>query len=177
MGSGLPLWRLLLAGVLVAAAGAGFLWIRRRDTGVIIEPEGDNGTSPETSGEGGSVMGDEATGSLLARASDQLGAGRPERAVQDSYAAVRAHLELTLGMGGPYTHWEFYEACRAADADGRGGDDGVEDALRSLTEAFERAVYGVEGVSEETARDVLAAARELCGVDEGQSGSGRPNDD
>lgn len=169
----------VVIGFLVVLGAVGIWWIRREDgeEAAAAEADEESGGAGTHVDEPGVDDGDAAAESLLAQASDQLGAGRPERAVQDSYAAVRAHLELTLGMGGPYTHWEFYEACRAADADGRGGDDGVEDALRSLTEAFERAVYGVEGVSEETARDVLAAARELCGVDEGQSGSGQPNDD
>jgi len=183
--SGAPATVVLLAVLLVAGLGAGGVWwYRRRGGGAPTPAEGETESSPEAPARAGTTAETGATESLLAEASDHLGAGRPDRAVQVGYAAVRDHLESGLGVSGPLTHWEFYRACRDAtgevggtDAGGEGDADDTGETLRTVTEEYERAVYGIEDVPAETAQSVLVAARRLCGLETEGSRSESPADD
>ncbi|RQG89234.1 hypothetical protein EA462_12785 [Natrarchaeobius halalkaliphilus] len=98
----------------------------------------------------GSFDGDPVT-ELLTRASDHLSAGRPNDAVQSAYVAVRLELQPTVEDGHTLTHWEFqrrYTGSQTAD-------------LETLTEGYERAAFGYEPFSEETASDLLVDAYAL----------------
>ena len=94
-----------------------------------------------------------ATPSPIAVAADLLSSGRPDDAVTAAYAGVRRTLAAQVEDAERLTHWEFYTQYRGA---GR-------DALRDLTERYERAAFAPEGCSEGEASAVLERARELCG--------------
>lgn len=91
---------------------------------------------------------------------DALSAGAYSRAVLSGYAALRQGLAVAEG---PATHWEFYRM--AADS---GLSEAQLDALREVTEAFERVSFAGEAPDEETAATVLERVR--AALDEGDSG-------
>lgn len=107
--------------------------------------------------------------SVLERASGQLASGRPDDAVRTGYGAVRRALLARLGDRAALTHWEFYRQCTDAD-------DVDAASLYELTQGYERAAFGPDGLSSDDAAAVLERARELCGLDEPSDG-GAPADD
>lgn len=99
---------------------------------------------------------------LLQRASTELQSGSYGTAVQASYSAVRQGLAARIGGTEALTHWEFYQAYSEAEQ-----TDSALDALRELTEEYERAAFSGNSVTQDHAQRVLARARELCQVDDG----------
>ncbi|ADB60101.1 hypothetical protein Htur_1210 [Haloterrigena turkmenica DSM 5511] len=155
----LPTWAWLALGLFAAAVGAGGYWYRDRASasspesapGDSDEADGDAPTAPETPDPA-------STRALLSRASERLSSGDPNDAVRDCYAAVRGTLESRFAASGALTHWEFYR--RYSD---RSSDSETESApLRDVTEGYERAAFGPDGVSEREAETILERARELC---------------
>ncbi|UHQ97955.1 Ig-like domain repeat protein [Natrinema zhouii] len=172
---GLPAWAVLGLGVgLLAALGlAAFAWrsrARSSQSGDQRDPEvtADRPDNPDSRSERSRTATAE---SLLARGHDSLARGRPDRAVEMGYAAVRHALSGRVDTGDAtdaLTHWEFYR--RSADR-GIGGSDGDRDSesgdseralLRRVTEHYERATFDVADVSPEEAEHVLETGRRLC---------------
>ncbi|NUB91473.1 DUF4129 domain-containing protein [Haloterrigena sp. SYSU A121-1] len=153
----LPTWAWLALGLFVAAVGAGGYWYRDRASAsapIPTDPDEADDDAPTTAGTSDPV----SSRTLLSRASDQLSSGNPNDAVRDCYAAVRQSLESRFAASGPLTHWEFYRrySDRSADAETESAP------LRDVTEGYERAAFGPDGVSEREAEAVLERARELC---------------
>ncbi|WP_126663194.1 DUF4129 domain-containing protein [Haloterrigena salifodinae] len=152
----LPTWAWLALGLFVAAVGAGGYWYRNRASEPAPVP-----TDPDEVDDAPTAAGTPdpvSSRTLLSRASDQLSSGNPNDAVRDCYAAVRQSLESRFAASGPLTHWEFYRrySDRSADAETESAP------LRDVTEGYERAAFGPDGVSEREAEAVLERARELC---------------
>ncbi|ELZ14187.1 hypothetical protein C477_21115 [Haloterrigena salina JCM 13891] len=152
----LPTWAWLALGLFVAAVSAGGYWYRNRASEPAPVPtdpdEADD--APTTAGTPDPV----SSRTLLSRASDQLSSGNPNDAVRDCYAAVRQSLESRFAASGPLTHWEFYRRYSDQSADA----ETASAPLRDVTEGYERAAFGPDGVSEREAEAVLERARELC---------------
>lgn len=175
-----------LVGLAVAALLAGgFLALYRRRAANADEEAPSEGPGEESvpSGAGPTTaMMDEldvapgSTETLFDRASEYVAAGRPDRAVQVCYAAVRGELEETLAVARALTHWEFYRTyVEAGDGAGtqsegatepeRGGETDEAEALRDLTADFEHATYSGEETTPEAARGALESARRVVGED------------
>lgn len=135
-----------------------FRWYRRRGEDELPDSGGRSDAPPAATDE------QAATGALFDRARDQLESGRPDRAIQVCYGGVRDQLSSRLDDQQALTHWEFYRLYRES-----GGSDA--DALRDVTTEYERATYSSEEVSGDTARTTLERARQLCDLDDGDSGS------
>lgn len=141
---------LVLVGLL--AAGGFAFWRRGAVEGA------SEGEDPAT----GSAPGDEPAAGVAPsgdhdgwreRAAGLLDAGETDAAVERAYAVVRARLASELGATGALTHWEFYAA-----VEGDGLAPGRVEALRSLTEAYERARFAPGAV---TAEDADAAVERV----------------
>lgn len=138
------------------AAGVHWWWTRRSSSDPeesdadgehdVVRP--DEGTGAGTGADGAAEAGPSA-GSSFSPA-DWLFAGRPDEAIQAGYATVRARLGDELGISPSRTHREFYDACREASIDGTRLA-----ALRALVEAYERATFASESLSERVAGEVL----------------------
>lgn len=157
---GYPGLALGVLGALVFAVGAVRAWWRRRDDESPASP----GTAAE-GGDAGTPGGAEpdvaASRWHLERARELL-ATSPDDAVRTGYAAVRA------GLGGDdpvRTHWEFYTD--------RTGDLPADRAaaLRSVTEAFERAAFAPGGVDREAASAAIADAERCLVASDGGTGA------
>ncbi|WP_123538120.1 hypothetical protein [Halosimplex salinum] len=99
---------------------------------------------------GGSVSASADSASLLSTARDRL-ASDPETAVRVGYAALRHRIERQGAVPGDgRTHWEFYRDCRDADLDAE-----TLDALRDVTERYERVAYAAGAVDADAARATL----------------------
>ncbi|WP_229504853.1 Ig-like domain-containing protein [Natrinema versiforme] len=170
---GLPAWALLGLGVgLIAALGlAAFAWrsrARSSQSGDRRDPEvtADRSSNPDSSAERSRTATAE---SLLARGHDSLARGRPDRAVEMGYAAVRHALSGRVDTGDAtdaLTHWEFYRRSAdrwigESDADRESGDS-ERALLRRVTEHYERATFDVADISPEEAEHVLETGRRLC---------------
>jgi len=112
--------------------------------------------------------GDQRDTTLFKTARDQLSAGRPDMAVQFSYAAIRRQYEDAVGQHPSATHWEFYRICQEQLED----TETIE-FLRQTTELYEQAVYASEAVSEDAVSRLL---KELNRSNRSVSGS-TPSDD
>lgn len=162
---------LLGGGLVLALAGsiASLLWFRRRDaaddTGSSVDRPRDVPRPSDTPSESGP----EPVEPLLSQASEYLSNDRPDEAVRLGYAAVRRAFQSRIEGSRALTHWEFYRRYR--------GNDTETDSLRSMTELYERASYGVDRVSETDAATVLEYARQLCELDEGSDRDQRPEGD
>lgn len=92
----------------------------------------------------------------LEAAQQLLQAGSASRAVEVGYRTIRSNLQgdgRSSGIGSAAdTYWEFYRAAKASLPD----DETA--ALRTITEAYERAVFSSTGVERSTAEDALEAA-------------------
>ncbi|WP_276253268.1 hypothetical protein [Halomontanus rarus] len=173
--------RLLLGGGLVLAlAGSigSLLWFRRRDAAdagsSVDRPQDvprptDAPSEPEP----------EPVEPLLSQAAASLSNDRPDEAVRLGYAAVRRAFQSRIEGSRALTHWEFYRRYRGDGAETNSDSDADADAntdsLRSMTELYERASYGVDRVSKTDAATVLEYARQLCELEE-SSGRGRSSD-
>ncbi len=173
----------------IATALGGRWWLRRHDTAG-DGAAGSIGVADPDVATRATVSTRSAPETLLSRAADALGDGRPDDAVRAAYVAVRRRLDDVDDR----THWEFYRAYAAADgsgdavgqpddaddrshdADGRAGDgSGADDGgtsgepigadeLRTLTAAYERAAFGPESTDRQTAERILSRARAACDV-------------
>jgi hypothetical protein len=147
---------------------AAILWYRESDEGVPATDDGgsrDSGPSrPETD--------PQVTESLFDHATAHLESGDADSAVQASYSAVRRQFEATIDAGKALTHWEFYRAyLDAGVSETEDGSDNTEDALRDLTEAYERAVYSPGSVQIDDAARTVERARRLCARTDGGTAS------
>ncbi len=166
---GVPVWVWFgVGGGLVLLLGAaGFVWRRRgrssrssqsASTGDALT---DTATNPVAE-----RSGTEIADVVLEHGRDALSRGRPNRAVELAYAAVRHALSDRIDPGGSstaLTHWEFYRRWAARRTDGPDSDDTADPALlRSVTERYERATFDVTDVSAAEAERVLEAVGQLC---------------
>lgn len=170
---GLPVWAWLGLGGGLAALAA-FAWRSRADSS-----DGDPVTAAEDEATdrardpGVDRSRPEIARSVLEHGRDALSSGRPERAVELGYAAVRHALTESVDSSTAstaLTHWEFYR--QWAD---RRGDDADAALLRTVTERYERATFDVADVSSAEAERVLELGRRLC--DRHADGGGRPKPD
>lgn len=114
---------------------------------------------PNTNVPSGTVATDPESKSVtepLDQAPARLEAEDPDRVIETAYAIARGRMAETISADGAKTHWEFFTAC----SDNGMGMDRL-DALETLTEAYERAVFAPRSVRIETAEGALAAARGL----------------
>lgn len=128
----------------------------------------------------GAVAGEDETnaGSTVSIGADQfaaveseLAAGQTDDAVLGAYGLVRQALGARVPTERARSHWQFFEACTAAGADS--------EALRTLTETYERARYGAESVSRSLAERAVASARQLTDAatdGDASEGSTEPGD-
>ena len=153
----LPAWAWLALGLLAVAVGAGGYWYRDQastSTPATVDRDGVDEDAPGTA----ETPEPASSRVLLSRANDQLSSGNPNDAVRDCYAAVRRSLESRFAVPGALTHWEFYRRY----SDGSSNAETESASLRDVTEGYERATFGPDGVSEREAEAVLERARELC---------------
>jgi hypothetical protein len=104
------------------------------------------------------ATGSPAAPSLFDVARQRLVEGDSEGAIVAAYASVRERLSATFGFGSTQTHWEFLAACRE-----RALGERQLAALDRITEAYERAAFGPQESSEETASEALENAQQLTG--------------
>ncbi|WP_455449631.1 hypothetical protein [Natrinema thermotolerans] len=163
----------IAVGMIALLAGGGLAWWYRGDDD---RPAASGPAVEQWSLAGEPTVGDapakptpDEVESVLERASDQLANGRPDDAVRTGYGAVRRALLARLGNQDALTHWEFYRQCTDAD-------DVDAASLYELTQGYERAAFGPDGLSREDAAAVLERARSLCDLDEPSNG-GAPADD
>jgi hypothetical protein len=141
---------LALGALLLAAAAA--LAVRRRssDEAPADPPVTDRGGGPD----GAAV--DPATALDAVRAA--MDAGDYDLVTTAGYRAVRRALADRVAAGPDATHWEFYGACAA---------DGIDperlEAVRGLTERFERVAFAPDGASRSVAAASLADAETVLG--------------
>ena len=150
---------LSVVGLLVAG---GVVLVRRRRESADEGATGGVATSGqvESPGEAGKSGDGPAAGPDEATIRDALSNGEYARAVLSGYAAVRRG--LPVGEAPAVTHWEFYR--RAAES---GLSEARLEALRDVTEAFERVSYAGETPGEEEAATVLERVRNV--LDENES--------
>ncbi|MFC4438481.1 MULTISPECIES: putative sodium/potassium/calcium exchanger [Natrialbaceae] len=150
----------LLAIVTLTAIG---WWHRRQSEAGQLprEPSDDAGSSTSDRAAESSAPSRAVADSLVSRAAEQLADGRADSAVRSCYAAVRHVHGATLGGTGALTHWEFYR--QQADAGAASGAEA--DSLREIVEAYERAAFTPDSISESAARHVLERTRQLCETD------------
>ncbi|WP_115863968.1 hypothetical protein [Halorussus litoreus] len=153
-----------LAGLLVLAVFAGFVWRYRSSAEGIAKSdrEADPGAGAYPNAEAGpeSASIDDLTGrstvALLDSATTALADGRFDAAVAAAYGAVRRRFEAVGGPRTTRTHWEFYADCRNAGL--------PEERLRELelvTETYEHAAFADESVAAADAHEAVADARTL----------------
>lgn len=97
----------------------------------------------------------------LEEAVDHLSNGNPDAAVECCYEAVRWDLEARIELEGGQTHWEFYRRYRDSPA----SDLEELNTLRTITDAYERAVFDRRGNTTSDAERVLEQARHVCNVE------------
>lgn len=162
-----PWWALLLVGSGVALVGYALAGRFRPDRGdsdggsVRPETESENVSDADSVGEARPV--------LLPLARQQLDRGDPDSAVNTAYAAVRRRLASDFDGDRTVTHAELYARCRDA-----GLPDDQLDALRRVTQAYERARFSSRGLSTETAEAALSAGSSLVeerDADDGATGT------
>jgi hypothetical protein len=87
-----------------------------------------------------------------------MDAGDYDLVTTAGYRAVRRALADRVAAGPDATHWEFYGACAA---------DGIDperlEAVRGLTERFERVAFAPDGASRSVAAASLADAETVLG--------------
>jgi len=142
---------LALGALLLAAAGAA-LAVRRRSSG---EGPADPPVTDRGGGPDGAAV-DPATALDAVRAA--MDAGDYDLVTTAGYRAVRRALADRVAAGPDATHWEFYGACAA---------DGIDperlEAIRGLTERFERVAFAPDGASRSVAAASLADAETVLG--------------
>jgi len=157
-GAGLALS--MAASLLVAVAGSVLLGRRRSADAGAGAPRGTgpDGTTPE-------VAVDPSSSLDAVRAA--MDAGDYDLVTTAGYRAVRRALAGQVPAGPDATHWEFYGACAA---------DGVDperlEAVRRLTERFERVAFAPDGASRSVAAASLADARAVLEAGGGDGAAG-----
>jgi hypothetical protein len=157
-GLGLPLAAALLALVAGLAVLARRWWTDGGSTGA-------GGTGPDP---GGSVSeGAMDPSAVLGPMRAAMAAGDYDLVTTAGYRAARRALAGRVAAGPDATHWEFYGACAA---------DGIDperlEALRGLTERFERVAFAPGTASEPVAAASLADAERLLETDAGGGDAG-----
>jgi hypothetical protein len=163
----------VILGLGVVLVLAGIIWLYRRESDD-SPADSQGGQSGSDSTGGKTTTKATETASLLDQATEHLQRGRPDRAVQTGYVAVRRHLESELGITGPLTHWEFYRNCQHSEQLGENDGDNL---LRSVTERYERATFGSDDLSIAEGERALTRARQLCGIAESEPESSTVADD
>ncbi|MEF8843739.1 MAG: hypothetical protein V5A62_19290 [Haloarculaceae archaeon] len=149
-GTTLPL---ALVALLVAVGGAVVL-VRRR--GVDAERSGH-----QEVGSGGTTVPSESgvdPERALEAVREAMDVGDYDLVTTAGYRAVRRALADRVAAGPDATHWEFYGACAA-----EGIDPERLEAVRRLTERFERVAFAPEDASRSTAAAALAEAEAVLG--------------
>lgn len=142
-----------LAVLLVLAAGGALLVYRRSE-----EDEGSTAArgTGSTDERGAPAVVDPEAALEAARAA--MDAGDYDLVTTAGYRAVRRALAGQVGVGPEATHWEFYGACAA---------DGVDperlEAVRGLTERFERVAFAPDEASRSVAAASLADVETVLG--------------
>ncbi|MDG5819748.1 hypothetical protein [Natronococcus sp. A-GB7] len=104
-----------------------------------------------------SLDGNVSASTLLSLARTRRERGDPDLATRIAYAAVRRAYDSSFENARGLTHREFYRV-----ASERAGDERIDERLRTVTEAYERAAFGTEPVSDALAERVLSYVADLC---------------
>lgn len=142
---------LLGLGVLLIGAVGWFLWQRsNRDSD---DADGGHQAVDTT---GGEDHGGQDPGTVVDDARQHLD-DDPVAATTQAYGAARASVADRVAVSGGQTHREFLKTC---------ADDGLEadtvEALRTLTDRYEAAMYGPSGIDVDDARDAVDAAERVA---------------
>ncbi|WP_276257990.1 DUF4129 domain-containing protein [Haloglomus litoreum] len=138
---------------LLFVAGA-FLFLRRRGDEAsesVVAAESSAGGADD-----GGTEGDVERGPGVEAVQEALGDGAYARAVLSGYAAVRRGLPVPEQSS--VTHWEFYR--RASEA---GLSERQLEALRDVTEAFERVSFAGQTPDEDEAASIVETVRNALG--------------
>ena len=162
----LPRGLLFAGGGLLALFGLVGVWWMRRNGAAAVDDAVDGPNPP--SGVGGSAATEPTPANsrkLYAVAEQQLAADAYDSAVVLAYASVRRQLARLLGLSAGVTHRELARTYAAADREDS-------EAIKQLTQQYERVRYAADGVDESTAvRAVAAAERLLTETDSSESES------
>ncbi|GAB6878827.1 hypothetical protein JCM17823_11010 [Halorubrum gandharaense] len=156
---------LLLGWLLRREADVGVTWIGERLSGripLISTPQRGETDTSRVSAEPDAVgVADSHDGSSnppskasLAQARSLLSDGHPGDAVVVAYSTLRGELIEETSADASDTHWEFYRRCRSAET-------ADSDSLRTVTEAYETAVFAPHTVSADTADDAVEAMSQV----------------
>jgi len=170
----------LIGSILAVLAVWYYVRHRKDDDGVpTVPPAGaDEATAPEPGSAAPETTGDAApdeisVNAILATARQRLGDGSPSDAVRVGYGAVRDSLLEHPGLEGTETrtHRELYRDVRSTLPQRRAAP------LKTLTDAYEQAVFAPTGIDEPTADAALEAADECLtarpATDDGTAGDRR----
>ncbi len=150
---GLVLPLAAVAVLLVLAAGGALLVRRRSEAGERTTTDRGVGSTDERREP---AVADPAAALDAVRAA--MDAGDYDLVTTAGYRAVRRALAGQVGVGPEATHWEFYGACAA---------DGVDperlEAVRGLTERFERVAFAPDEASRSVAAASLADVETVLG--------------
>lgn len=140
-----------VVGLVGVLGGAGW-WLRQTPDQQAYSVESDQPASPGVDGVDGT--------DLIASATAQLNAGGNETAATIAYMAARRELSETVDIAETATHWEWYQACVAAEVDQLAD-------LETLVEAFEQAVFAPDTAETSAAASrAVSAARQFCDVEQ-----------
>ena len=163
--SGFPLdgttFALVFVVLLLVTAGGVAVLVRRR--GADERRHASRG-SESAGNEGPSEPGVDP-GSALEEIRAAMETGDYELVTTAGYRAVRRALAGRIAVGPDATHWEFYSACAADGID----PEGLE-AVRGLTERFERVAFAPEETSRSVAAASLADVETILGDHPGTDG-------
>ncbi|WP_255682128.1 Ig-like domain repeat protein [Natrinema sp. SYSU A 869] len=168
---GLPAWAWLgFGGGLIALLGAAAIAWWSRGRAPRSSPSAGDATTDAVTDPVSDRSGTEIAESVLEHGRDSLSHGRPDRAVELAYAAVRHALSDRIDVSASssaLTHWEFYRRWDEHRDDGPDSDGGRSDRalLRTVTERYERATFDIADVSSAEAERVLEAVGQLCDLD------------
>jgi hypothetical protein len=151
-----PFW-LAIGGALALVGGYGVYRYRRRFVPDRADPSDGERSVPSDDDRAD----DGERRSLLETARTRLSTGDPAGAVAVAYTAVRTRLRRDLGLTTAHTHWEFLDTCLQRDL----GEHRL-DALRRLTELYERAAFSRDSLSTDAAATALEAARTATGAEQ-----------
>jgi hypothetical protein len=150
-----PLLALALAVLLFAVAGGAVALVRRRGVD-------EDRPAPREHGAGGGEEPTVDVPAALATIRAAMGSGDYDLATTAGYRTVRRALAGQVGARPDATHWEFYGTCAT---------DGVDperlDAVRRLTERFERVAFAGEEASQSVAAASLADVETVLGNEAG----------
>lgn len=133
-------WSLLL-GAIMLLGGAVILTRRRRTAEDSTTDSGTQRARPDPDPpEPSAAYTPERDPPELLQTAQQVGTDTPRDATRLAYLAVRTKMarEATLGEHDSLTHWEFYDACQANDAE---WPPDYDTKFKQLTELYEQAIY------------------------------------